>query len=163
MPPFRFLAALTGFFAASLLRVCAEENVWPVRVTQTDERGDATAYEAAGPLVFRKPAAEGGTVAGLRPFFARWTTPAGATRETNVLYPVFTYRTDGETYRWSVLQLINRSGDHAARAAALPDAMRYDTFDVWPFWFSRDTRVPETSYRALFPVAGTIKHRFGYD
>lgn len=146
---------------AAVLR--AEENLWPLRVAQTDDAGNITSWQAAGPLVYRKPAADAGTVAGVRPLYARWTNPDGTPRETNVLYPLFTYRTDGETFRWSVLQLINRSGDRAARRATLPPALRYEAFDLWPFWFSRRTQDPATSYSALFPIAGEIKSRFGYD
>ncbi|HYD85579.1 MAG TPA: hypothetical protein VEA63_16040, partial [Opitutus sp.] len=159
----RFLAALTGLAAVLLPRVHAEDNAWPVRVAQTDDAGNVTSWEAAGPLFFQKPAANAGTVAGFRPFFAQWKTAGGEVAETNVLYPLFAYRTDGETYRWSVLQLINRSGDRAERKAELLPALSYDTFDVWPFWFSRDTRDPTTSYRALFPIHGEILNRLGYD
>lgn len=141
----------------------AEENIWPIRVTQTDDVGTPLAWQAAGPLIFKKPARDAGTVEGFRPLFARWKDSAGHLQETNVVYPFFVYQTDGETYRWSVLQLINRSGDRAARAAQRLPALTYETFDVWPFWFSRDTGSAETSYRALFPIAGTIKNRLGYD
>ena len=155
---------ISALLVAGLVRSFAEENLWPARVTQTSDEGEPISWQAAGPLIYRKPAGDGiQTVSGFRPFYARWTSPAGQVRETNVLYPIFLYRTDGETYRWSVLQLINRSGDRAARAATLPEAMRYDTFDVWPLWFSRNTRVPDTSYRAFFPFGGTIKSRLGYD
>ena len=36
-------------------------------------------------------------------------------------------------------------------------------FDVWPVYFSRDTDDPATTYHAVFPLAGTIKERFGKD
>lgn len=141
----------------------AEENIWPIRVTQTDDEGSVVSWEAAGPLLFQKPASDGGTVSGFRPFFARWRNAAGEVRETNVLYPIFIYRTDSETYRWSIFQLINQSGDRAGRAPSRLPALRYETFDIWPFWFSRDTEDADGSYRALFPIAGTIKSRFGKD
>lgn len=151
--------ALAGSTAAA-----AEDNMWPIHVRQLDDAGNVISSEAAGPLIFRKPASDGvRTVSGFRPLFAQWKTPTGEASETNFLYPVFVYRANDETYRWSVLQLINRSGDQPERAAQLPEAMRYDTFDLWPFWFSRDTRDPETSYRAFFPFGGTIKNRLGYD
>ena len=38
-----------------------------------------------------------------------------------------------------------------------------EAFDVWPFWFSRRANDPAMSYSALFPIAGTIKYRLGYD
>lgn len=161
MHPLRFLAVLAGFAAAVPARVCAEENVWPVRVAQTDDAGRVVSWQAAGPLIFQQPAERGGTVSGFRPLFAEWQDDLGQLRERNVLYPVFIYRTDGDSYRWSVFQLINRSGNLAAKTT--PTTPVYETFDLWPFWFSRDTGDPQGSYRALFPIAGTIKDRFGYD
>lgn len=155
--------ALLGLLAASIARASAEENVWPVRVAQTDAHGETISWQAAGPLIFQKPSAEPGTVAGVRPFFAQWRSPTGALRETNALYPLFTYRTDSEAYRWSFFQLINRSGPAAGQTSAQPASVANKTFDIWPFWFSRDTGTSTSSYQALFPVAGSIQSRFGYD
>lgn len=154
---------LLGVLAARVAHASTEENFWPARVNQLDDAGHVVSWQAVGPLVFEKPSVDPGTVSGLRPLLAQWRTPAGELRETNVLYPVFTYRTDGETYRWSVLNLINRSGDRPGRAAIRPPALTYETFDVWPLWFSKTTGSPDSSYRALFPIAGTIKDRFGSD
>lgn len=169
MPLHRFFAFAAASFAASLVVAASskagesELNFWPVRVSQIDDAGQWVSWQAAGPLIFKKPAADGGTAEGFRPLFAKWRTASHATREINVLYPLFTYRTDGETYRWSVFQLVNRSGDRAERVRSRPPSLTYETFDVWPFWFSRDTGSPDSSYRGLFPIVGTIKSRFGYD
>lgn len=157
------IAEALALASSGAARARAEENNWPIRVTQTDAAGNATSWMAAGPFLYKKPAADGGTVEGFRPLFAEWKDLRGEVRETDVLYPIFTYRTDGETYRWSIFQLINRSGDRSARAAQRLPALTYETFDVWPFWFSRNTHSPESSYHALFPIAGTIKDRLGYD
>jgi hypothetical protein len=62
-----------------------------------------------------------------------------------------------------VLELINRSGRFSSSAAPKSELERSSGFDIWPFWFSRETGDPTTSYQALFPVAGTIKHRLGFD
>lgn len=170
MTPLRFTALLTasiaGVLAAAGIAAAsarAEENVAPFWVGQTDESDVITSWQAVGPLIFRKSTADGGAVAGVRPLAAWWMAPDGTVRETNVLYPLFTYRTDGEAYRWSVFQLINRSGDRAERRRELAPAQRYDAFDAWPFWFSRRTGEPESSYSALFPIGGRIKNRLGYD
>jgi hypothetical protein len=156
--------ALLGLAAALVVRLAAEEqNAWPVRVAQTGETGATRSWTGAGPLLFAKPAAAGGTVSGFRPFFVRTTDDGGDLREATVLYPLYLYRRDNETYSWSVFQLINRSGPRAGTVAAPDEGAGREALDIWPFWFSRDTGSPETSYRALFPVAGTVKHRLGYD
>jgi len=71
--------------------------------------------------------------------------------------PLFTWQTEGTYQSFSFFQLVNarrrnRDGPSTTRG-----------FDAWPFYFSRDTGVPATSYRALFPIGGTIKDRLGYD
>jgi len=141
----------------------AERNLWPYRVSQLGADGNEISWQSIGPLLFKKKREDGGTVSGLRPLFVSWRAPAGDIREVSLLYPVFTYRTDGETYRWSLLQLMNRSGDRELRVRERQPSLTYETFDIWPFWFSRDTGSAESSYRALFPIAGTIKSRFGQD
>lgn len=155
------LLALSGLLAAGLVRAATEENAWPGRVTQLDPAGQPASWQAVGPLFFEKPTADGGKVTGFRPLLTDWRTASGATREIDFLYPVFTFRTDGDVYRWSVLNLINRTHDEAA--ASRVGAQQFATFDVWPLWFSKNTGDPATSYRALLPVAGTIKERLGYD
>jgi hypothetical protein len=169
----RITAVTAVRLAAGLALTCglttagaAEANLWPAKVSQLDENGHVTSWQAIGPFAYEKPAADGGTVSGVRPFYAKWETAAGALREVNVLYPIFTYRADEYYYRWSVLQLINRSADRSQLDIAgtrRPPLVTHATFDVWPFWFSRDTGSPESSYRGLLPVHGTIKNRFGYD
>lgn len=157
------LPALLGLLAAGTACAIAEENAWPVRVAQLDAQGEVVSWQAAGPLAFSKPSAEPGRVKGFRPLFAQWQTPTGAVRETNILYPLFSYRTSGDSYRWSVFQLMNRGGAHERAPTSAGADPTYETFDVWPLWFSRDTGEPAGSYRALFPIAGTMKARFGFD
>jgi hypothetical protein len=78
-------------------------------------------------------------------------------------YPLFTYAADDETYRWSVFELIRRSGRKENASPALGSFTDPTIFELWPFWFSRqDPKDPDASYRAFFPIAGTLKNRFGY-
>src|SRR5690606_20515664 len=39
----------------------------------------------------------------------------------------------------------------------------HEQFNIWPIYFSRDTGVEETSYRAVFPIYGDITQRFSQD
>lgn len=154
------LLAMAALWAAGTR--AEERNGWPVRVTEFDAAGRVESERYAGPLIYRQPAEDNGAVAGLRPVYAKWTDSTGALREFDFLYPVFVYRTNGDWYRWSIFELINKSGGLSGTTSADP---KYGnrTFDVWPFWFSRNTGEAEGSYQALFPIAGTIKNRFGYD
>src|SRR5688572_13211596 len=48
-----------------------EQNLWPVVVRHYDAAGRIDSWTAAGPLIFRKPDAGGGTVSGFRPFWVQ--------------------------------------------------------------------------------------------
>lgn len=172
MPSDRLTCRLGVFTAALLLAGSAglraqgaprEQNGWPVLVQDTDGRGRVTNWTGAGPLLFGRMTADGGTVSGLRPLWFEKKDAAGKFRAGFFLYPVFSYRQDESTYRWNVLELVRQTG---RRAGAAAPASRYSTFhdfEVWPFWFSRQTGDPAFSYRALFPVAGTVKDKLGFD
>jgi hypothetical protein len=140
-----------------------EFNAWPGFVRRADRDGNTTAWTAAGPLAFGHPTADGRWATGVRPFYYHTRDEAGHIRSAFVLHPLFSYTADEETYRWSLFELVRRWGRHD-RAAA-PDsafALRRE-FEVFPFWFSRESGDSELSYRALFPVYGTIKHKLGFE
>jgi len=139
----------------------AETNIWPGPVTQTDAGGNRTSWTALGPFLFDEPESQGGRVAGFRPFFVRRTDPAGEQVETTSLYPLFYLRRYGDTYEWSIFKIVNRYG--RGDGASPSPATEPQTFDVWPFYFSKDTGDPATSRHALLPVAGTVEGHLGYD
>lgn len=161
------LTLLLGLAAAvAAARAADEDKVhpnWMLGANHVDKTGRVVSWSALGPFVFSKPAPDGGRTSGVRPVWVQTTNHDGDFRSVLFLYPLFSYQADAETYSWSVFQLINRAGRKAGAPA--PKSMLEDgeAFDIWPFWFSRKTADPETSYRALFPIAGTIKHRLGYD
>ena len=91
------------------------------------------------------------------------TDARGDFRAATFLYPLFSYKADDEYYSWTVFQLINRTGRR--EGAAAPESLlgSQETFAVWPFWFSRTTGEPDNQYRALFPIAGTIRGKLGFE
>jgi hypothetical protein len=158
-----FPTVLTVLALVLSLRASAgdvEPNTWPFWTARLDEAtGEARAWEAAGPLLFHSPAPENGTYRGLRPLYLERRDARGTYAESTFLYPLYSRRDDGDTTDWTVFNLINSS--HPDHRSAAGD--RTKALDVWPFYFSRETGDPDTSYHGLFPVAGTIKSRFGYD
>jgi hypothetical protein len=147
--------------AAAWVARAGEQNAWPAWVGATDPAGRVTSWTGLGPFLFSEPTEDGGAIAGFRPFYVRRTSPGGDLAEVDVLYPMFHYRTYGENYYWSVYNLINRFGRRDGGPVEPPPGGR--AFDVWPFYFSRSTGDPATSYKAVLPIVGPIKNRLGYD
>lgn len=143
-----------------------EQNLWPVIVRQSEpvaRRVDD--WSAAGPLIFRRPAAtrEGYDASGFRPFWVQLHHQDGDFRSGSFLYPLFTYAVDEHTYKWNVLEFIRRWGRRAGAEAPQSIFDRRSEFEVFPFWFSRESGDPEMNYRALFPIYGTVKNKLGFE
>src|SRR6187431_506084 len=152
-----FFRRLVQLISLSLLWTAsgwAEENVWPLFVIRNDESGTAKSAQYVGPLFFHRT---DGTqdVRGFRPLFL--TTHNGEKMEKNLLYPLFTWKTQPGYSSLSFLHLIERQtndeGTHPAN----------DRVDIWPVYFSRRAADPEKSYQAFFPIGGTLKNRLGRD
>jgi len=133
-----------------------EQNGWPLVVRQTPP--DTAAVESEqwlGPLGFSRQGT-GGTVEGFRPLSLRART--GDKETATFLYPLFTWQQQPGFREFSFFQLLNvRHQDEDGKNPAV------QRLDVWPFYFSKETADPAETYHALFPVAGTIKQRFGKD
>jgi len=157
-------------------------NAWPVVVKQTGPAGDVVAWNALGPFLFdytfapgapvsnahirgalgEQPAQPGDVISGFRPFYVQRNLPDGKRAETTLLYPIFIYRSYGDEYWWSVFDIINRYDRKAGAPPPPYPATR--TFDVWPFYFSRETPgSPSSTSHGLFPIAGSMTGHFGYD
>jgi hypothetical protein len=143
---------LAALLSAAFLRA-EEQNGWPLVVRQSPPDAAVESVQFAGPLLFSQKAA--GTVKGFRPVYLE--AQAADKETTTFLYPFFVWKKLPGYREFSFFQLVNH------RAYDEPGQPAERGFDVWPFYFSRETGDPASSYRALFPVAGTIKNRFGKD
>lgn len=148
----RLIAAALS--AGGVLRA-EERNVWPLSVEQVGPTGITASGEYLGPFFFSKTQDDGAQSEGLRPIYMQ--VADGPRRTALLFYPLFTWQQDEADRSFSFFQLVN------ARRQTRADQQTLRNFDVWPFYFSRDTGAPASSYRALFPFGGTIKERFGYD
>jgi hypothetical protein len=157
------LIAMLGLAAgAAAFRAEAYElNAWPIYVAQKDSTGETLSWEAACPFIFSgpTPGPDAGTAAGFRPFYGKIT--GGGSVRTDILYPLFYYRKYPDSYRWSILSLINGEGvDSSVSRAGGPTDKH---FDVWPFYFSHETKDPVDTYHGLLPIGGNIRYRLGFD
>ena len=150
---------------------CATEyNAWPLWIGQTgnDTAEPVKSWNAVGPLFFHQtPAApDTPTARGFRPLYVQKTDDARGKMDGYFLYPLFTYHRTPDGYRWSLLSLINHYG--ASRLQTQPGLTATTGklpggFDLWPFYFSRQTADPATSYHAVMPLYGSVPKRFGQD
>jgi hypothetical protein len=158
----RILAVAGVVAAAFAVRAEAEENnLWPAYVGHADAEGQVQSWTGLGPLFFSHPIAPAGRVGGFRPFYTKRLAVGGDTAEITVLYPLFYHRNYGPNYEWSILKLINHFGPRPGEAPR--PATQEKDFDVWPFYFSSVTPDPQTTYHALWPISGTLQHRFSRD
>ena len=157
LPGQRWLMALLCL-AAPTFSPAADENLWPVSVTRESASGAVSRTDAAGPLLFDYTQPDRREW-GLRPLFLHRTYTASDRTQDYLLFPFFYRTSQGGDTRWSFFSLVNSD----RRTGTTDEPADWRGFDVWPFYFSRSTGKPETSYRALLPLHGTIKHRFGDD
>src|SRR5688572_25126436 len=159
------LSLAAGALVAHAQPVDREDNNWPGPVRNMAPNQAGENWTAAGPFLFRKPAAdaEGNTASGFRPFWVQLHNPQGGFRAGYFLYPLFSYTVDENTYRWSVFELIRRWDRRATATAPTSIFDQRGEFEVFPFWFSRQSGDPELSYRALFPIYGTVKNKLGFE
>ncbi len=157
------ILAWPGNAAASPAPVEHEQNAWPFVVRQTDGAGQVASWNAAGPFAFRQPAPDGGTFTGFRPFWLQRHDAAGDFRAAYFLYPLFSYTAYADTYKWSLFEIVRRWDRRAGADAPQSIFDQRGEFEVFPFWFSRQSGDPEMSYRGLFPIYGTVKNKLGFE
>ena len=136
------LIASLGLCGLSCLPAGAQErNFWPVLVEQSfPDRPAESKSQSVGPLLFRETTGEGQTVHGFRPFYVFVYDSSEHTVERDFLYPLLTRHTDESGSRWSLLELVN---SQQPKAGVPPNELQ-SGFDVWPFYFSRNTGDPAT-------------------
>jgi hypothetical protein len=132
-----------------------ERNIWPFAVQQIKPDQTVESAEYVGPLFFEKSRTDGAHFKGFRPLYLQ--IQEGNRETTAFLYPFFTWQKEADYRYFTFFELIN------FRRQTDSDQQTIRNFDVWPFYFSRDSGDPESSYRAVFPLGGTIKNRFGKD
>ncbi len=155
------MAALTAVVRGEPVE--GERNHWPVLVRQLDAQRQTESWTGAGPLLFDHPRPEGGRVSGFRPFWFQERNADGDLRGGYFLYPIFSYMADEHTCRWSVFELVRHWGRRDGAPAPQSTFELRDEFEVFPFWFSRESGDPELSYRALFPIYGTLKNKLWFE
>jgi len=165
---FRNLAALPvlmAAFHATTGAVPTERNFWPLVVERehlvTADGRSSRSVEALGPLAFHQ--SMGGpspSLGGVRPFYFEKRNRDGNLSEAFWFYPLLRYRVDQNARSWSFVNLINGAFTSPTGVHGTSGVKK---LDIWPVYFSRQAEEPGASYRAVFPLVGSIPQRFGHD
>jgi hypothetical protein len=109
--------------------------------------------EAVGPLFYSEEQ-ETRRIWAVPPLLSYTRDPATESKEFDFLYPVMTYDSHGEQYRWQLFQLLSFSGGPTQQESAR------DRFTLFPFYFQQRSSDPSQNYTALFPFYGHMRSHF---
>ena len=127
-------------------------TMWPVYDYRASEAADYQSLHMFGPFI--KYETKGGeSEFAVRPFFFSAADDEGNS-ETDILYPIFTHKSDSESSSSNIIQLF--SIDHGSRESGSSNR-NY----LFPFFFYGEEE--QGTYEAFFPVAGTLYNWFGRD
>lgn len=151
-------AAVVCLLATAARAGEAPLNLWPVFDDRVDPVAEERVTRALGPLVeYREGVDQPVESVALRPLF-HWQRDRRHDQdasETEILYPLFTYRRADRDVEFQFLQLLN------GRAEGQPGE-RERRFDLFPFYFSGRTEDGDR-YWALLPFGGRVRDRLGQD
>jgi hypothetical protein len=91
------------------------------------------------------------------PLFCSTRTPGVDWTESEVLYPLFTWRRFGTEYRIQLMQLLSFSG---GRTQPGPDTR---LFTLFPLYFQRRSADSNLNYTAVVPFYGHLQNRLFHD
>jgi hypothetical protein len=112
--------------------------------------------EAIGPLFYDQQKDTEKTWA-LPPFFSRDTDPAVESREDDFFYPLLTYESYGQEYRWQLFELWSFAGGQTQQES------RQKRFTIYPLYFQQRSPDTNENYTALIPFYGHLQHRLFRD
>ena len=112
--------------------------------------------EALGPVFYTEQKEQQRTWA-FPPLVSRNWDPATDFDETDVLYPLITYRRFGTEYRWHVVQVFNFAG------GGDQEENESRRFTLFPVYFQQRSPVPGNNYTAVFPLYGHLENRLFRD
>ncbi|HEY1719529.1 MAG TPA: hypothetical protein VGH42_14710 [Verrucomicrobiae bacterium] len=148
------LGAVLGFSSAGF----AQENfhAGPAfdQFSLTLDSGCRT--EAVGPFFYDQQTDSEKTRA-IPPLLSYDADPATESKEFDLLYPLLTYESYGNEYRWQFFQLLAFSGGEN------PQDSSEKRFTIFPLYFQQRSPDTNENYTALVPFYGHLKNRLFRD
>jgi hypothetical protein len=112
--------------------------------------------EAVGPFFYDQQKNSETTWA-IPPIFSHDTDPSVESREDDFLYPLLTYESYGQEYRWQFCELLSFAGGQE------PNGNGKTRFTIFPFYFQQRSPDTNENYTALIPFYGHLQHRLWRD
>jgi hypothetical protein len=112
--------------------------------------------EVLGPLFYDQQKDSEKTWA-FPPFYSRDTDPTVESREDDFLYPLLTYESYGQEYRWQLFELWSFAGGQT------PQDSHQKRFTIYPLYFQQRSPDTNENYTALIPFYGHLQHRLFRD
>jgi hypothetical protein len=164
---FLLMLSASGWAGPVLAFDATVSTLWPIYDYRASESADYQSLHMFGPFI--KYESKGGeSEFSVRPFFYSAADDEN-TSKTDVLYPVFSYKSDSESSSSNIIQLfsIDHSGgasDGGASDAGVSESGasgRRNRHYIFPFLFYGEEE--QGTYKAFFPIAGTLYNWFGRD
>ena len=155
-----YLAFLIMTFARPVFADDATlSTAWPLYDYRASEQADYSSLHLLGPLIkYETKGPE--TEYTLRPLFYRAVDDEGNS-ETDVLYPLFSYKKDGTYNRFQFLRLIDFDFGENGTDDKTTDSNRNKRYYLFPFLFYGEEE--QGTYMAFFPFGGKLYNWFGRD
>jgi hypothetical protein len=113
--------------------------------------------EAVGPLFYDQQKGSE-KIWALPPFFSHATNSDVEYHEDDFIYPVLTYESYGQEYRWQFFQLWSHAGGQIPQ-----DSHHEKRFTIFPFYFQQRSPDTNENYTAVVPFYGHLQHRLFRD
>ncbi len=130
-------------------------NVWPFVYYNEDEKEGTKTVSILTPLAYYHRSKEGKSEFSIRPLFSIVKDTSADSTVIDILYPLMKFKKNGQDKKFMLVPLIKEQTDDI-----YPNKTRTSS-DYFPLYWG--TSEEGESYGGLFPLYGTVKHRFGKD
>ncbi len=144
----RISLAIWACLSCTLTLQAELSNWWPLYTARPHLSGDASDWTAFGPFLESRHTSTQ-QILSFRPLWTQFESTEREATSRHLLYPLFSHYDYTHHSHWHVLNLIRRASHEDSD---------YRSTQIFPFYFSRQTGDPETSYRALWPIGGTLRN-----
>ncbi|MFO1476694.1 MAG: hypothetical protein U1F98_08590 [Verrucomicrobiota bacterium] len=115
--------------------------------------------EALGPFFYSEKSGEESSWA-IPPFWLSWHDSLAKAQESDILYPLFTYRRYEDEYRYQFFQIFALAG---GASPSTNNSSHDGRLTLFPVYFQQWSDDPGRRYWAVFPFYGHLQFRFFRD